>query len=178
MNANFTPSVYVACLAAYNSGILHGEWINLAEVGDISDAILEIMKASPIPDAEEWAVHDHEYCGSLSEYPGIDTLARLTDAYDSCESVSIDWGVFCDYCSHRGEEIASDHLQSFSDSYSGSAESMETWCEQFLEDTGQLHSMPENLRSYFDISRFARDMEMNDVFTIAGDCEVHVFWNH
>jgi hypothetical protein len=30
------PRIYVACLAAYNSGWLHGAWI---EVGDDADAV-------------------------------------------------------------------------------------------------------------------------------------------
>ena len=32
MTTQITPEIYIACLAAYNNGILHGKWIN-----DLSD---------------------------------------------------------------------------------------------------------------------------------------------
>ncbi len=53
-----TPSIYVACLASYNSGILHGKWI-LADqtVSAIYDEIHELLEESPIEDAEEYAIH-------------------------------------------------------------------------------------------------------------------------
>ena len=66
-----TPKVYVACLAAYNNGILHGQWIeaNQGKEG-IQEEIQDMLSKSPIPGAEEWAIHDYEgFCGlRISEY--------------------------------------------------------------------------------------------------------------
>jgi len=43
------------------------------------------------------------------------------------------------------------------------------FAEEYLEDTGTLDEIPENLRYYFDVERFANDMIMN------GDiCEVTI----
>lgn len=39
------------------------------------------------------------------------------------------------------------------------------YAEQFIEDTGMLDNMPENLRYYFDIKAFARDMMLNGDIT-------------
>lgn len=36
VNTNQEQRIYVACLAAYNSGILHGEWI---DIGDDIDEV-------------------------------------------------------------------------------------------------------------------------------------------
>ena len=52
---------YIACLASYNSGTLHGAWIDLEEVGDIDDiqeCINWVIATSSEPGAEEYAVHD------------------------------------------------------------------------------------------------------------------------
>ncbi len=52
------PRIYVACLAAYNNGHLHGRWIDAAQdAEDIQSEISEMLSASPIPNAEEWAIH-------------------------------------------------------------------------------------------------------------------------
>lgn len=59
MNATDTPRVYIACLAAYNSGKLHGRWIDAdQDADDIRREVAEMLKASPEPNAEEWAIHD------------------------------------------------------------------------------------------------------------------------
>ena len=56
-----TPRIYVACLAAYNGGRLHGEWIDADQsADDIGEAIKQMLSRSPEPCAEEWAIHDHE----------------------------------------------------------------------------------------------------------------------
>ena len=175
---NDTPKIYVACLASYNAGILHGNWIDLDGTEDLEDRISEILKASPEEDAEEWAVHDHESCGQLSEYPGTDTLNAIQEAYEKAESEGIEWEPFCEYCAHRGHDIEAGQVEMFSEAYAGTANSLEKWCMDFLEETGQLESIPENLRFYFDYAAFARDMEISDVFTIEHNGETLVFWNH
>ena len=44
--------IYVACLAAYNNGILHGCWIDAEQEPDeIRSGINEMLKASPIAGA-------------------------------------------------------------------------------------------------------------------------------
>ncbi len=78
---NNTPRIYVACLASYNAGTLHGNWIDLDGTEAIEDQISGILKASPEEDAEEWAVHDNEFCGHLSEHAGTDTLNAIQEAF-------------------------------------------------------------------------------------------------
>lgn len=59
------PRVYVACLAAYNAGHLHGAWIDLTDGVEYFDAACAtILRTSPVPDAEELEVHDHEHIGA------------------------------------------------------------------------------------------------------------------
>lgn len=53
--------IYVACLAAYNNGKLHGRWIDATQGEDhIWDETRAMHAESPEPDAEEWSIHDYE----------------------------------------------------------------------------------------------------------------------
>ena len=77
-----TPRIYVACLAAYNSGILYGEWIRADQTSDdIRDEIQTMLAASPIKGSEEWAIHSFEgfFDKTLSEYEDLDTVANLAE---------------------------------------------------------------------------------------------------
>ena len=66
--------IYVADLAAYNAGHLHGEWIDATEDPDDIQIKIDVMlKRSPIFGAEEYAIHDFEGFEGyrLGEYDGI-----------------------------------------------------------------------------------------------------------
>jgi len=53
-----------ACLAAYNDGYLHGEWIDAKQSPeDIEHDVRKMLAKSPVPHAEEWAIHDFELGG-------------------------------------------------------------------------------------------------------------------
>jgi antirestriction protein len=53
------PRIYVACLAAYNNGYLHGAWIDADQDTDqIRDEIAAMLARSPVEDVEEYAIHD------------------------------------------------------------------------------------------------------------------------
>ena len=76
------PRLYVACLAAYNSGALHGRWIDAHQDADqIKHEIKEMLAASSIPYAEEYAIHDYEGFGkaSLEEYTSIERVAAIAE---------------------------------------------------------------------------------------------------
>jgi antirestriction protein len=53
-NPALEPKLYVACLAAYNAGILHGKWIDVcSDLESIWTEIKAMLAASSEPDAEE-----------------------------------------------------------------------------------------------------------------------------
>jgi antirestriction protein len=122
-----TPKIYVACLASYNSGTLHGEWIDLDGTETLGERISQILKNSPVEHAEEWAVHDHEYCGNLSEYPGIQALNSVAEAFEQVSEKDIDWELYCEFCEHLGEDISVEILPNYEEVYAGSAETLVDW---------------------------------------------------
>lgn len=201
-------SIYVACLASYNAGILHGEWIDLEgkDTNEVHADIARILRASPcpnvrvdcpecdgqgsiigptlttqcdhcegrgtVPSAEEWAVHDYDGIpSSFGEYPNLGELleyVRLVDEHGDA------WKA---YVSNVGEHYATE--DGFTESYQGEYASPEDWAEQFLEDTGAISEVPNNLRSYIDFSAYARDARLNsDVDFVEYEGTLYVFWNH
>ena len=76
------PRVYVASLADYNAGRLHGQWLNLAEYEDVDDmwrAVAAMLDRSRELVAEEWAIHDYEGFGPIriGEYENLEAVWGL-----------------------------------------------------------------------------------------------------
>ncbi len=163
------PRIYLRCLAAYNNGQLHGAWIDADQSADaIHEEIRAMLAASPIPGAEEWAIHDYEDFGgiALSEYEPIDRVAEIA-------ALLVEHGdAFAAWYSYDPSADVSD----FRDAYRGEYDSEEAYAEEFIDDVGMLDSIPENLRFYFDCERFARDMFMSDMHSVrSGHGTVYVF---
>ncbi len=165
-----TPRIYVACLAAYNSGYLHGAWINAYnDADDIRAEIAAMLKTSPIAGAEEYAIHDYEgfEAVAIGEYAGIDKVAKI--AAFLAEHGVLGGAVLDHFCGDMDE--ASEAL---SDRYHGKFSSLADYMEELTADT---LTIPEQLRYYIDWQAMAHDAELDgDLFTIQTDHDtVHVF---
>ena len=167
-----TPSIYVACLAAYNDAILHGTWIDATLSPDaIREAIRSMLKASPIKEAEEFAIHDYDNFHSLqlSEWGNID------DVHAYATFIAEHGPLGADLIAHMDTvELAQSAIE---DGYAGCYNSLADFAQELTEDTTKI---PTNLAYYIDYDRMARDMELSgDIFTIeTAHDEVHVFWSH
>jgi antirestriction protein len=167
---DLAPRIYVACLAAYNSGVLHGAWIEVEDEDAVWAAIRAMLKASPEPFAEEFAIHDYEGFGGVevAEYASIGRVVEIAA-----------------FLRARGrlgalvlEEVGGD-LEAASaaldDQYRGVFASLADCFQELTEETT---AIPETLRLYIDYEAMARDARLNgEVFTVetAPDA-VHVFW--
>lgn len=166
--SDFEPRIYVACLAAYNSGYLHGAWIDADQ--DEDDLLKEaqaILDSSPIPNAEEWAIHDSEGFGDLrlSEYTSMETVAQL--AKFVLEHGDVGVGLL-EYNGMNIEEAE----RMLEECYYGEHESEADFVSDFMEET---QPVPEHLQFYIDYERMARDWFVNDFLSINAGGKVHVF---
>jgi antirestriction protein len=163
--------IYVACLAAYNNGILHGCWINAdQDVDGIRAGINAMLKASPIAGAEEYAIHDYEGFegASLSEYQGIESVAELAAFIAEHGELG---GKLVEYFGDldAAREAIEDH-------YAGQYQSVADFAQELTEQSAEI---PKALEYYIDWERMARDLAINDVLTIETGFEcVHIFWRH
>lgn len=81
-----TPRIYVADLAAYNAGHLHGKWLDLdadttvEELHQQVQAILNegtrLYRRETLSIHEEWAIHDYEGFGPIrvEEYTSLESV--------------------------------------------------------------------------------------------------------
>jgi antirestriction protein len=170
ITTNLQPRIYVACLAAYNSGHLHGAWIDAAqEPWSIYDDVKAMLAASPIAGAEEWAIHDHEGFGEvrIEEYAGFERVSAL--ALFIADHGDIGAALLDHYSGDLDEA-----REAMADRYMGSHASLADYVQDMTEETT---AVPQGLRFYIDYQAMARDAEMSgDLFTVTTSFDVvHVF---
>tara|TARA_R110000772_G_scaffold64081_3_gene143269 strand:+ start:212 stop:730 length:519 start_codon:yes stop_codon:yes gene_type:complete len=161
--------IYVACLAAYNNGILHGSWITAnQDAWEIWNEVSAMLKASPIEEAEEWAIHDYEgFQGvTISEWEGFERVSEIA-------------AFIAEHGELGGKLIAyfgsfQDAQNAIGDQYAGEYRSTADFVQEITEQGTEI---PESLQYYIDWNAMARDWEINDILTIETGFEnVHVFW--
>jgi antirestriction protein len=166
------PKIYVACLASYNNGLLHGAWIDADQDAEaIQAAIQKVLSNSKFQPAEDYAIHDYEGFGKikLSESESIETVAALAKALDEHGTA------FEFFYSNEGIDDVSDAIEAFEERFSGEYKSAKAWAEEYLEDTGALSEIPENLRYYFDFEKYARDAQLGGDMTFFDNGHNSVF---
>jgi len=159
--------IYVACLASYNNGVLHGEWIDAAQGFDgIWKDVSQMLLKSPADYAEEWAIHDYEGFEGihLSEYASLEIVAEYAEFVEEHGKLG---GKLISYFGDL-----EDAQGAISDHYAGEYDSLSDYAEQLTEETTQI---PEALRYYIDYEAMARDLAINDVLAIEDGQSVHVF---
>lgn len=170
------PQIYVASLSDYNDGRLHGTWLDAARsVDELEADIDQLLWASPIPGAEEWAIHDYEGFGPvhLDEYTSLTTVTRLA------QGIAAHGEAFAALAGWLGVEDAT--LDRFEQHYRGTWESLPAYVEELFADLGvedYLQGVPEWIRPYVrvDIETFARDLELaGDIYAAETRDGVAVF---
>lgn len=167
------PSIYVACLAAYNAGHLHGAWIDAAQSAEeINTEMQEMLSRSPIPGAEEWAIHDFEGFGSLRlcEYESIERVSAIA------RGIAEHGLAFAAWLSYDSCLDATD-TERFIESYLGEWDSMRAYAEDYAESVG-LYDAAEKADSPYitvDVDMLERDLNI-DLYTVATESyTVYVF---
>ncbi|MEM9103771.1 MAG: antirestriction protein ArdA [Pseudomonadota bacterium] len=170
---NETPKIYVADLAAYNSGFLHGVWIEVTDDKDaLWDAVNAMLANSPIENSEEFAIHDYEGFG---EYP--------VREYQSLEHI-LEIAAFIKAFPETGDALLclfNDDIEqaqnTMENDYCGCYDDAADFAQELTEETTVI---PQNIAYYIDYERMANDIEMNgDIITFkASNGGVHIFWNH
>jgi antirestriction protein len=173
-----SPRIYAASLSEYNDGRLYGDWLSAdAEPDDLAAGISAMLKRSPTPGAEEWAIHDYEGFGPLrlGEYEDLATISEMGHGIAEHGPAFAHWAAICG-TSDREE------LARFDDVYLGHWESVEAYADELLGDLGIddliERALPEHLRAYVtvNVEGFARDLEYSgDITASEGDNGVYLF---
>jgi antirestriction protein len=173
--------IYVASLADYNAGRLHGEWIDVTDPTTMRGEITAMLAASPTAkeegrQAEEWAVHDYEGFDGvrLSETPDLETLCSISEGVDEHGDAFLTW-VGHDP-NHNTDKT--DFEEVYRGEFASLADYVEDWWDQSgWSESGEGWWHPSR---YVDWERMGHDLEMSgDIFTVdAPGGRVWVFDNH
>lgn len=167
-----TPRIYIADLAAYNAGILHGVWIDATlDMDEILAEIQAMLNATPVDEgAEEYALHDYEGFEGLN----LDEYESLSSIYEKAELITAygQLGAKVYQCLGFIDE-AKDALEN---KYHGCFTSIADYAQDLTEQCGDI---PQHLAFYIDYEKMGRDMVLSgDIYTIKlSRHEVHIFSN-
>src|SRR5689334_13861368 len=93
-----TLRIYVAVLADYNAGRLHGAWLDVTDVDTMQAQVDELLRTSPtgkeegrVPD--EFAIHDFEGFAPLrlSEHTSIQEVCEIGEAVEQNGEAFLAW---------------------------------------------------------------------------------------
>lgn len=184
--------IYVACLASYNSGTLHGAWIDCDGKGadDIQDEVNAMLRASPFPNVMIPCPAEGILCpfgtytdGTRSECPTCRGRGEVPSSEESAIHDTEGFGdligeytSFADVAKHaamiaeHGDAWLGycDHIGKDYATEEGFSDAYcGTWDSERAYAENILedmggHGLPNHLQYYFDYDSFARDLFMSD----------------
>ena len=155
--------IYVASLADYNAGRLHGAWIDATQDSDdMQTEVNKMLAETKEPIAEEWAIHDYEgFQGlKLGEWESFDKVSEWATAIAEHGEAYALWA----------DASGASEVGQFNDAYRGHYDTMADFAEDWYSDelTGDSYLM-----QFIDWERVGREMEHSDFYSING----HVFYS-
>ena len=155
------PRIYVASLADYNAGRLHGKWIDADQDADaIQTEVNAMLAESKEPIAEEWAIHDYELGGiQIGEWESFEKISTWATGIAEHGPAYAAWVANApDY------NIESDD---FLEAYAGEFHSLSDFTTEIYDG---MYSETElgPLAMYIDWDAVGRDLMIGDYFEING----------
>jgi antirestriction protein len=157
-----TPRVWIGCLSAYNSGELHGKWVEANDPDGLELARAEVIRTSPAwrrgEHAEEHAVMDYDGFGSLparlGEWPDFQTLAAIA------QGIEQHGAAFTAYIETCEPTLNAEIADGFEDAYHGEWDSERDYAEEEIGELGfaGVEQIPDSLFPYLDIEMIVRDI--------------------
>ena len=158
--------IYVACLSSYNSGVLHGSWIEpKTDKDELEAQIAEVLKSSPDPDAEEYAIHDYDNFPNLGEYPDLDKVIEVVEAIKLHGVKAVEGFI---------EHWSVEDLEHFDEAFHGTYDSFAEFAEDYAEDC-ILADCPENIKYYIDYKQIEHELAFDFMECKADNYKVHIF---
>jgi len=163
-----TMRIYVGTYAKYNSGSIKGAWLDLedySDKGEFHAACAELHKDEEDP---EFMFQDWEGIpeGMVSESHVDEEVFELAALSDQ------ELELFTVYRSHVNQEGTFEEAQ---EAFMGTYSSPEDFAQEFTEETTDMGSIPEHLRSHIDWEGVARDLDHNGMTYVRHSGETWVF---
>ena len=153
------PRAWIGCLACYNEGRLRGDWFSAAEAADVTPRQIHGGRATS---HEELWVFDHDNIPVDGEFAPMDATG-WAEVYDKVGPEQ--WPALCAWV-RSGSYVAQGDTDlpcvgDFEEAYVGNWDSFREYSDQYVEDTGMLDGVDDDVARYWDYAAFARDLEMD-----------------
>lgn len=146
---------FITNLGKYNEGELIGKWITFPIDDDDLEKVLEEIGINER--YEEYFFTDYENnIFNFGEYSNISEINDIVERFDKlCEDNEEEIVVaLCDYYNDIDDvENSIDNTYIYWD-----VNDMEDVAREYVEETGYLQNIPDNIAQYFDYESFGRDM--------------------
>ncbi len=176
-------SIYLTDLAAYNNGILLGEWLDLNEhtLETLEAKKEEILKqgtqaCKSETQHEEFFITDYDidpfFKNNFGEYESLESLLELNDFLESINDSEV-FMIYCDYHSLDLDQFETNYDE-FQDNFimtidcDGTQEAInEAYGSYVAEEAGMLSDSDSDLVRYFNAERYGHDLliNLNSIYT-------------
>ena len=159
------PAVYVGTWRKYNGGSIAGRWFDLTSFDDergFFEACRELHQDEADP---ELMFQDYEgFPGNMASechinWAYVEGFRQARD--EGCEEAYRLWV----------DDTGETDFDRFRDAWLGTADSEEAFAIEFVNDSGMLAGIPDEIARYFDYEAYARDLFLDSLTFIDG----HVF---
>lgn len=161
--------IYLTNLGKYNEGELVGEWVELPATDEELEKVKERIGINKF--YEEWFITDYEtnFGFKVDEYANLDELNGMAETLDNLSGTEIE---IMETLTENGYDLE-DALETLDNViYYSDCNDMEDIAYQYIEESGLLNNVPQEIARYFDYAALGRDMEIegNFIFTDNGNC--------
>ncbi len=172
--------IFIRSLTDYSNQLLCGKWIDISgcengnEVKDLIDEYLVHRGKITGEVHEEFAIHEYLNFPDLGEYPDFD---EMNEVISISKEYNISPFVVKGFIDHGCNP------KTFDDAFIGISESEECFAEEYIKNTFDLWQLDsknfnatiQNPTDYIDYERVARDIFINDFFSVECDAGIVVF---
>ncbi len=167
------PEIYIRCLSSYANGIYHGAWFDATQpLEALQSQIKQLLAKSPMPVAEEFAVHGYSGFGSLF----IDEYESIEEIHEKARFIVEHGELGAELLAYYGGDLkyVKETLEEY---YEGEYESESDYADHLFDEI-YLSDIPDDIQYSIDYERFQRTIFINDYLSIEVDGNCHVFRRH
>ncbi len=162
--------IYVADMAAYREGLVHGIWLDATGPVEVVEAQIRVMLANSPVDrtGTQWAIHDYQgfnsgYFSFAEDLVTVHKKALLAKDQEDLRS-----GLLAHF---NGDYAEADRV--LKECYEGLYISVGDYAQQYMQDNGKVS---ETIADYVDYEALGHGMVISEeIFAIELDSNIHVF---
>jgi antirestriction protein len=169
---NTSARIYVGTYAKHNQGSIKGAWLDLGDYADLEDFLAACRELHHDEADAEFMYQDW---GGIPA--GMITECHINETvWEWLELEQDDLDMVAAY---RNEiDQSEDDIGRIRDAFQGVYDSQLDYVYEWVESTGMLDGLPEQVSRYFDFESFARDVFMGDVIGANHGGKLYVFSNY